>query len=105
MGKAHAQQAVAGKLLPQIPLQATGLRLLTLDFPLYKTDPEVQAITDLVDMEGYPHAYLASQLQMPCEIYKLITDHCTKETSQQIRQNLEHFSELIANFLITKIAL
>ncbi len=86
-----------GSNLAPLVLKNEGLHLATCDVPQYTT--LLQDRYDLVDMEGYSVAAFAKAHSIPCEIIKLISDHCTHMTAQKIRANMKHYSEIIANFL------
>ncbi len=83
--------------LPSLVLKNEGLHLATCDVPQYTT--QLKDRYDLVDMEGYSVAAFAKQNTIPCELIKLISDHCTTMTSQKIRANMKAYSEIIANFI------
>ena len=40
---------------------------------------------DIVDMEGYAVASLAQKKGVPCSLYKIVTDFCSKTTLAEMR--------------------
>ena len=82
-------------------LENEGLALATCDKPQYNSI--LGHSYDLVDMEGYVVAAYAKKNNIPCALYKLVSDFCTETTSQQIAANLPKFSEIIASFLHNRI--
>ncbi len=74
-----------------------GRSLTTLDFPLYA--PNSNITSDLVDMEGYGIALAAMSRDLPCSLYKLVSDHCSKDSSSQMKNNIREYSHKIASFL------
>lgn len=97
-GQTAALNSLAA-LLEDIHLDANGLTLSTLDFPLHDVPDTLKNSTDLVDMEGYAIALEASLLGKKCQLYKLVSDHCTGQTVSQIKNNMGKYSQLIARFL------
>lgn len=84
-------------LTESIALSGT-LKLCTLDFPLHETN-FLKEDFDLVDMEGYALAYLAKEHQVPIKLIKIVSDHCTENTSSDIQKNLKILSEHLAEKL------
>lgn len=97
-GKEASQVCVAAGFAP-LTLADTGLHLCTVDFPQYAVSNEERALFDLVDMEGYGVAFAAEMKGMACQLYKIVSDHCTKETVSQIKERLPYLSEQMAHFL------
>ncbi len=95
----HPKGPETKEVFHPLALQNSGLKLLTLDFPLYKS---IDGEYDLVDMEGYAAAYSAKALGKKCQIFKLVSDYCTRDSSSQIAENINKYSNLIAEFLINK---
>lgn len=85
-----------------IAFDSDGLRLASVDFPLYDAPTHLSNISDLVDMEGYGLASCALDLGKPCELYKLVSDHCTQDSGSIIKNNLSEYSRAIAAFLHNK---
>lgn len=81
-------------------LNKEGLHLSTVDFPLHGNHHLFDC--DLIDMEGYSVALLASIKQKPCKLYKLISDYCNKDTFSTIKTHLPIYSHNIALFLQNK---
>ncbi len=84
------------KRFEDISLQKDGLHLLTFDFPVNEKK-EYEA--DLVDMEGYGIALAAKNYGKKCELYKLVSDHCTNESGSQIANNIKRYSQLISDYI------
>jgi nucleoside phosphorylase len=88
-----------------LQLAETGVKLLTLSYPLHdmqERDRHSQHF-DLVDMEGHIVARFALQKGRPCQLFKLVSDYCTPNTTEVIMKRLNYFSEMISCFLSTQI--
>lgn len=84
---------------PTLILENKGLRLRTLDFPLYNGHDSLRNECDLIDMEGYGIALIAKTKQKPCKLYKLVSDYCNKESSLVIKNKIDEYSRKIALYL------
>lgn len=97
-GQSAAQNCLAASL-QEIALTAQGLRLTTVDFPLYEAPSELVNTSDLVDMEGYGLASGVLDLGKTCTLYKLVSDYCTPTSGSIIKNNISEYSRKIASFL------
>ncbi len=97
----HPKGPESKAIFPALSLQNNGLKLVTTDFPVYDTSI-FDGQYDLVDMEGYAAAFSAKTLGKKCQLFKLVSDYCTAETSSQIAKNIGSYSALIASFLKNK---
>jgi len=78
-----------------IHLGDTGASLETVDTPLHTW----QEGFELVDMEGYHIAAEAARLQKPCRLYKIVSDYCNAQTSEEIHTRLPILSSKLANHM------
>lgn len=101
-GKEASQACVAQGFAP-LTLAKEGLHLCTVDFPQYAVSDEERTEFDLVDMEGYGVAFTAEMKGIKCELYKIVSDHCTKKTASQIKERLPYLSEQMAQFLLANV--
>lgn len=94
------------RLFPPLSLQTEGYSLLSCDYPLHEEtlSSRLAAHADLVDMEGYGIAYAAAQRQLPCKLYKVMTDHARLDGPVLIERHLQAASESLAAFLKPLIA-
>lgn len=99
-GHEHAKKSLAGSL-PAVTLKDSGLHLCTVDWPVVEEQlvDELRTTYDIVDMEGYSVAFAANALDKKCMVYKIISDHCSSDSSAQIRSLLGDLSRSIATFL------
>lgn len=95
----HPKGTYFSPLFQEINTGTDGLRLATLDFPLYSIKAELAPQADLVDMEGYAIALFATQEGKECQVYKLVSDHCSEDSSLIIKNNIREYSRSIATFL------
>jgi len=81
-----------------IELQEAGLHLFTHHEPLHDPNERdrLAEVHDLVDMEGYTIAKLCKAHKKSCRLYKIVSDFCTKTTSEEIRQALPKLSKQLA---------
>ena len=100
-GHTAAQNCLAGEI-NCLRLQQDGLVLSTVDFPLYENPAHLANVCDLIDMEGYAIAQVARSLEIPCTLYKLVSDYCTPNSLSQIRNNMRTYSQIISSFLNNK---
>lgn len=80
--------------------------LLTIDFPLHN---KLQRDTlkkewDLVDMEGYGVAYASHFFEIPCRIWKIVSDFASENGRQLIQNNGQTLSQHIADHISDLIA-
>jgi nucleoside phosphorylase len=68
----------------EISLTNDGLRLLSVEKPLYTSVENF----DLVDMEGYTVAQVSLRNALSCTLYKVVSDYCNKNSSEDIRKAL-----------------
>ncbi len=78
--------------------------LCTVDFPLHcpTLRDQLQSRFDLVDMEGYAICLQAHRHKKPVQLYKIASDRCTEETSQEIKKNLPFYSQMLCDILYAK---
>ncbi len=56
--------------------------------------------SDLIDMEGYGVAYAARYCNLPCRIWKLVTDWAQPGSKELIQEKLAITSEIIAEKIL-----
>jgi len=83
-----------------ITFKNAGLRLCTLDFPLYdeKKKDLLGADFDLVDMEGYAISLLAKRHNKACKLIKAVSDFCNTDSPTAIKKKIDTFSEEFAHW-------
>lgn len=83
---------------PTLPLSATGLKLITSDFPIHSASHKQRLSPDwdLVDMEGYGIAYACKQLKIPCKMWKIVSDFSSEGGRALIRQHKSTLSKKIS---------
>ena len=92
--------AMMQRSLGPLCIQTEGLHLATVSEPVYgeqKRDYLFEKGFHLVDMEGFGIARAAQDLGKPCELIRVISDHCTPDTSRRIREYLPMLSTLLAS--------
>lgn len=85
--------------IADIDLLCDGLTLGTGD-SFVTSPPEV--FTDLVDMEGYAIAKVAALWDIPCEIYKFVSDHADSSAADSWQENISRGGRLFAEFLFNR---
>lgn len=83
-------------VVADIDLHCTGVTLGTGD-SFVTTTPEL--LTDLVDMEGYAVAKAADRWNIPCEIYKFVSDFADENATADWNNNISNGAELFARML------
>jgi adenosylhomocysteine nucleosidase len=85
-------------VLPAFKLQASGMKLISSDFPIHDEQHNLHLKTkwDLVDMEGYGIAYAAAALGKKCRMWKIISDFASPGGRDFIKQNKSRLSEKMA---------
>ncbi len=99
-GASASKQCLAASF-GELVLNPEGLRLSTVDFPLYKNASKLLLESDLVDMEGYGIALGAQALGKQCNLYKLVSDYCTDTSASLIKNNMSLYSQTISSYLKT----
>ena len=79
-----------------IDMKCDGVTLGTGDSFVTST-PEL--LTDLVDMEGYAVAKAADRWNIPCEIYKFVSDFADDNAMDDWDDNISNGAELFARML------
>lgn len=79
-----------------IDMKCKGVTLGTGD-SFVTTTPEL--LTDLVDMEGYAVAKAADRWNIPCEIYKFVSDFADENAMNDWDDNISNGAELFARML------
>ena len=93
-----ARKTLAGTL-PEIQLAESGLSLCTFDSPFYGE----LAGCDLVDMEGYGHAFAAQAIGKKCTLIKVVSDFCDKDSFAMIKTHLPELSKKMALYLSEEV--
>jgi hypothetical protein len=78
-----------------LQLAEAGAALTTRDTPLHSYQEGIE----LVDMEGFHIAALARQLGKPCALYKIVSDLCDEQSSEEIRSRLPKLSLALAHYM------
>lgn len=101
-GPLESSKSIAAKSFVEIEFaDVQGPSLLTCDRPVYENiSPKFDLGFDLVDMEGYAIAWQAKQFQIPCHLYKLVSDFCSQASSKQIEAHLKTYSDLLAQGIL-----
>lgn len=88
--------------MPQVITGKSKVSLGTVGSPL-KGDPlrdQLVEHVDLIDMEGYAVAKVSELSGVSCELMKIVSDYCLKNSSDEIIKNLPKLSEILADELI-----
>ena len=86
-------------VVADIDMKCDGVTLGTGDSFVTST-PEL--LTDLVDMEGYAVAKAADRWNIPCEIYKFVSDFADENAMNDWDDNVSNGAELFARMLRNK---
>lgn len=86
-------------LQPTITLQKSGYRLITSDYPIHMEShrTKLQQRGDLIDMEGYAVAMAALKLNVPCKMWKIVSDRIEPGGWKEIQRNLPTLSKILAD--------
>lgn len=86
---------------PRLLLASQGQELVSSDFPIHDLDIKSRLVkqAQLVDMEGYGVALAASTQQIPCRLWKLVSDFSSQADRHQILLHLEAASQRLSEAL------
>ena len=77
-------------IYPDLTIDSDGYHLVSGDYPIQ--DPMAKQnlgrFSDLIDMEGYGVAYAARYCNLPCRIWKVVTDWAQPGSKELIQENL-----------------
>ena len=97
-GSVHRVASVVSEDLNVIPLQDDGLRLVSVENPVFQPDRKepLLAHADLVDMEGYAVAEVCKAQGVRCRMIKGVTDFGDDNGKADIRTHIDVVSESVA---------
>ncbi len=86
-----------GSLFPSLRIHPEGQTLYTSPVPVYESKRE----TGLVDMEGYVLAHLALKHKKPIQMYKIVSDFCSKDSKEHILKRIDALALTLSDYLET----
>lgn len=93
---------LAEAAFPPLHLNSSGYRLLSSDLPIH-CQHDLAEQHDLVDMEGYGIAHLAIHLNMPCKIWKIVSDFASEGGNALIAQHKHLLSQKISSHVTDQL--
>lgn len=88
-------------VFPSLSLSPQGKHLVSGDYPIQDLPARLAlaARFDMIDMEGYGVANAARYCNLPCHIWKVVSDWAKPGSMELIREKLAGASEIIAKHL------
>lgn len=95
----------AKHLHPPLPCSERGVRLMTVDYPICNQSwkQDLSEIADVVDMEGYAVRAMCSEAEIPCTLYKLVSDVADEKAPSGIRSAIQHLSKCLSQHLVESL--
>lgn len=104
-GAVYHVASAGSENLDNIDLQDEGLRLITVERPVFETERKkaLSKLGDLVDMEGYAVALVCEEYHVPCTLIKGVTDFGDHNGKTDIQTHIHTVSETVAEAVLMRI--
>ena len=105
-GAVYHVSSVANEAADEIDIQEEGLRLISVDEPVFETERKQRLAGqgDLVDMEGYAVAQVCHAHQVPCRLIKGVTDFGDHHGKEDIQTHIDSVSDQVATVVFEIIS-